>query len=511
MRKVTFLIVMIFAFFGCKEDDEPQISQNSVQFSFNTKDVPNSNGRTASEEPFSIVISIEADNGESIKDEEVFNLTKIGDNYLVDPILLDFGNYHLTKFLILNENSEVILATPIEGSILASLVDRPLPVSFEIAPDEITETTLEVIDTSGVDPEDLGYTSISFNIIPTMDILVSVFEANDDQTHFEFVEASLQVSSTDGVLFTQPLGDSINVVKVRTDLGSLTFTASTIDGRSKTIIVTSDSLEIYRTTPLDFIILSGSAFPKGLFTLISDDIAGLNTTTGEATTTLEITDFASTESQTGMTFHKADNAFYLIQNNTNNPSLVKIGADGVYSEIGQITYNGNQIALAEALAYDDQSKLLYVSVSLNGSRDQGDFWSESLMTIDTETAETTYVTEISTTAQTRFEADIDDMTISNGIIYMTDNAPPSADFTMVHSLEIASINEGGISDLNLILNTPNLVGARIAVTGETIYLTSERSLYKLDSDTPPNINFVGTTHDISDYDGETIVGVTFID
>lgn len=257
--------------------------------------------------------------------------------------------------------------------------------------------------------------------------------------------------------------------------------------------------------------MSGSAFPKGLFTLISDDIAGLNTTTGEATTTLEITDFASTESQTGMTFHKADNAFYLIQNNTNNPSLVKIGADGVYSEIGQITYNGNQIALAEALAYDDQSKLLYVSVSLNGSRDQGDFWSESLMTIDTETAETTYVTEISTTAQTRFEADIDDMTISNGIIYMTDNAPPSADFTMVHSLEIASINEGGISDLNLILNTPNLVGARIAVTGETIYLTSERSLYKLDSDTPPNINFVGTTHDISDYDGETIVGVTFID
>ncbi len=44
-----------------------------------------------------------------------------------------------------------------------------------------------------------------------------------------------------------------------------------------------------------------------------------------------------------------------------------------------------------------------------------------------------------------------------------------------------------------------------------IYLTSEKSLYKLDMGLPTSLDFVGTTHDATEFGGENIRGVTYID
>ena len=93
-------------------------------------------------------------------------------------------------------------------------MDQPLPLSFTISADEVTELSVEVIEKNSIDPEDLGYASISFDIIPTIDILVSTF-ANLSGGTYGLTESLLTVKGDGDSLFSQSLGDSINVVKLR--------------------------------------------------------------------------------------------------------------------------------------------------------------------------------------------------------------------------------------------------------------------------------------------------------
>lgn len=245
----------IFLFlFSCKED-EP--TQKKLQISFNES--ANENSRVLAENAAYVILSIENSSGAKVLTDDEFRVTE---SNLLEPILLEIGEYSITKFLVFNDADEVIYATPLKGSSLANLVTNPLPIEITVTSDAVTEVNLEVIQTESLDPEDLGYTSNSFSVVPIISILVSVFEENDDQSAHDFTEADLTIFSDGDSVRTILLGDSINIVKLRSDAEEVALQFKH-DGRSQIFSFTIDSLNYYRTTPLD-VIFNKSSLEEGL-------------------------------------------------------------------------------------------------------------------------------------------------------------------------------------------------------------------------------------------------------
>jgi hypothetical protein len=163
---------------------------------------------------------------------------------------------------VLNNNDDIIYATPLEGSMLERFVVDALPIEVSIQPDEVSNVEVEVISTRGVDPESLGYSSLTFDIVPISEILVSVFVASNDG--FQFSEAEVAVTSDGDFLNTFPLGDSINVLWLPTDANEHRLEFAVDGFENKTIILDSDTLGYYRTTPLEVLFGSLTDLESGL-------------------------------------------------------------------------------------------------------------------------------------------------------------------------------------------------------------------------------------------------------
>ncbi len=242
---LSILSVLLLSRCGQKETES-----GLVEFSFDKSQ--NTSARTTEETITKIVISVETMDGDVFADNHEINISAFGTGYVSDPFLLTIGEYKITKFLVLNESDEIVYATPKEGSALAGLVSHPLPISFQVIPDQITKVGLEVIETASHDPEDLGYSTFSFNIIPTQEILISVmnhFGSGD----YAFTNSELTTYFDGDSAFTIALGDSINVVKVRTDVAELLLKFTSESGSTKEILLGADTLDYYRRVPLTVI------------------------------------------------------------------------------------------------------------------------------------------------------------------------------------------------------------------------------------------------------------------
>ncbi len=239
----------LFLFSSCEENPtEPQ--KNEVTFSFETSS--NTHSRESLPEAASIILSLEDDNGSPVVTDKKIPLNSISDNYASSPLLLEIGDYSVTKFLVLDESDNIVYGTPKEGSLLASFVDNPLPVYFEISADKVSNITLDVIETSYSDIEDLGYTSLSFGVNPTVNILISVFEPNASEDGYQFTGANLSLFTGGDSIYSRSLGDSINIVKIPTGNGAVELRISK-ESDIHIFQLNADTLNYFRTHPLSVI------------------------------------------------------------------------------------------------------------------------------------------------------------------------------------------------------------------------------------------------------------------
>jgi hypothetical protein len=167
----------------------------------------------AIEDAHSLIVSIEDSEGGVVYDRKNILLYKMGEGFISEPLALEVGEYRLTEFLVLDDQGQVIFATPIEGSEKAYLVDDPLPIEFIVSKDEVTTVIPEVLDTEGAIPEDFGYSGFSFEVVETFVFLVSVFVVAE--TGMELTEAELTVRSGVEVLYSGSLGAKTNAIEVR--------------------------------------------------------------------------------------------------------------------------------------------------------------------------------------------------------------------------------------------------------------------------------------------------------
>lgn len=194
LLRTSFTLSLIALMVSCNKDDAHTIQVTSqVAFGYTATDHP-SGKILSSGNPSKVRISIANTNEDLIYNESILDLFSFGDGYVSESIELPLGEYELTLFQILNEEEEVIMASPLEGSEKAEEVVHPLPIQFEVSDQETTKVTPEVlIIQNDESPALFGYVQFDFELINTFSIdlsIVSDWDSTAVQTAIQFIAYS---------------------------------------------------------------------------------------------------------------------------------------------------------------------------------------------------------------------------------------------------------------------------------------------------------------------------------
>lgn len=226
---VLLLILVAGGFHSCEKNPPVNDEKGSLELFLSMGDLGESLLKSGDPDSLNLtqylalLTVIDADSVPVLEDE-LLPLYKFGDGFFSEKIKLTVGHYQLIKFLIINPDGEVIYAAPIEGSPKAYLVKDPLPVGFEILPDETTRLQPEVLPVLGQPPSEFGYSSFGFSIIKPLPFYIAVMIDNPMiMAPVLLTEAVLEVYHPDGWNHTFKLEPQVNKVVIRGGAASYIF------------------------------------------------------------------------------------------------------------------------------------------------------------------------------------------------------------------------------------------------------------------------------------------------
>ncbi len=206
LASLSLLLFIIAILTSCEKAHENKTG--SVSFTFNNLD----NLKSAGEALDFIVVSLSDKNGDVVYEQLKLDLLQFDDNYITKPVYLEPGTYSLDLFFV-GYGQQVKFATPLAGSAMAYLVDNPLPFTFNINEDDVTNVVPQVIKVTSENSDAFGYVTFSFDIISTFKINVAGFTYDSSLNNFNLSAFNLAVYG-DGVI----LLDSIMSAKTNTVL-----------------------------------------------------------------------------------------------------------------------------------------------------------------------------------------------------------------------------------------------------------------------------------------------------
>lgn len=251
MKPLKQLLIILLAsvfFQACNEDSSEESSNGQVKFTFGNISNSSESGRISADNPFAVLLTISDQQGNVILEKERLEVAKFGEGYVSSPLTLQAGNYLLTEFLVVNDQSEVIYAAPIEGTILATLVSNPLPLSFEVGSNEVSDVSVQVISTEGFEAADFGYAVFNFDLIEINHIMVGAL-LQDENGAYQMIPAELNVFANNSFLYSINLPDSIISITINSSVSQILLQFN-YQNMQEEILVTGDSLEIYQNEPL---------------------------------------------------------------------------------------------------------------------------------------------------------------------------------------------------------------------------------------------------------------------
>lgn len=241
-----------------KEPDQDRNGTGEVQFSFmTTQDIKKSVEVLKDAEITSVshvLISIEDNTGNQLYSMEKLELYNFDGVYISEPISLATGDYTLVEFLLLDDEDNVVYATPVSSSSLAYLVTQPLPISFTIEHDNVTNLKPEVLDVHGYEPEDFGYTTFGFSFVPTFDFLFGVFVYNADIENFELTDAQISISMNGTIILKSGIKAITNTIVLRDEDVDYELEISKAGYQTYVSTFTIDSLKAHEHDPLEVIL-----------------------------------------------------------------------------------------------------------------------------------------------------------------------------------------------------------------------------------------------------------------
>jgi Concanavalin A-like lectin/glucanases superfamily len=211
-RFQLLLLALTLIATSCIENENPATESGSVQFSIGQ--LASENARVQNEAS-AVLITVKRSDGSLAYNRQKLTLYTFGSEFISEPVSFLTGNYQLTEFFVLNENDEVIYAAPLEGSELAYLVEKPLPIDFTISKDETIKVIPEVLEVETHTPADFGYATFAFNVVPTFTFSVAVFTYSEQTDNFELTASHISVTGDESSVYANELGAVTNHLRVR--------------------------------------------------------------------------------------------------------------------------------------------------------------------------------------------------------------------------------------------------------------------------------------------------------
>ena len=172
IRLIPSILVLsgIIGLSSCEKKNTNDLDKGKLEISLNLPDkISSSESGTKADSSgivtFHLMISIADIEGNEVICDSLIPLFTFGTDFVSEILELRTGGYKLTKFMVINPSGEVVFAAPVEGAPLAYLVNRPLPLTFNIYSDQVTRIIPEVLAIEDQTPDQFGYANFGMQII----------------------------------------------------------------------------------------------------------------------------------------------------------------------------------------------------------------------------------------------------------------------------------------------------------------------------------------------------------
>ena len=224
--------VILFTFQRC--DEEVVLPLQDVQFSFSAADL--TGGRTGEFQlpaGAHLLISVATRDGRSVFSFKEVKIYNFNGEYITQPLALHPGSYQITDFLVVDDASQVIFATPKQHSEMSRLVANSLPYTFQVARNKVSEVSMKVVDIRNQKPHVVGYVSFSFDLIFPWKL--AVFIPKDGGR--TLTSATVIIEDANGIIQQFNVGAKVNLLSFKGD-----------PTREYTLRIIKEGYEIFRKT-----------------------------------------------------------------------------------------------------------------------------------------------------------------------------------------------------------------------------------------------------------------------
>lgn len=222
------LFVPFCIFLSSCENKSAENGTGTAEFSIGSMDQQNlsKSGYTDSTlaVSFQILISVEDMEGKSVFTDKLIPLYTFGTGFVSEKVEIKAGEFKLTKFMVINPSGAVIYAAPLAGSPLAYLSTKPLPMNFNIFPDQVTSVLPEVLAVGDQTPDKFGYATFGVQVIKPVDFwAMCVLDPGILMPPVTITTARLTVYAPDGWHYTFKLEAAVNHLIIRGGYESYTL------------------------------------------------------------------------------------------------------------------------------------------------------------------------------------------------------------------------------------------------------------------------------------------------
>jgi len=167
---IILALIGVIVFSSCEKKNPDNSGRGKLVISLSLPDETSSSKSGVSTDSSGVVsyhlmISIEDMEGNNVMSDSLIPLYTFGTDFISEKVELNTGGYKLLKFMVINPSGKVIFAAPVGGAPLAYLVNKPLPLTFNIYPGQITRIIPEVLAVGDHTPDQFGYANFGMQII----------------------------------------------------------------------------------------------------------------------------------------------------------------------------------------------------------------------------------------------------------------------------------------------------------------------------------------------------------
>jgi hypothetical protein len=209
MKNYRILIILIAAAFLLMQCAEENTPEEKIIYSFQVESEQISGGRASSlDDVTAALVTLTDNDGNIVFSKKQIQIYQLGGSFVTEGIPLKPAAYYVTEFMLIDDNQDVLYATPLKYSVLAKYVSRPLPVRFVVSKNAVKNIGLQVLSAEAKQPVDFGYAAFVIKLMLSFQVSSQLVVNNVAS----FTNAELTLSMDGITILTKPLAAKVNTI-----------------------------------------------------------------------------------------------------------------------------------------------------------------------------------------------------------------------------------------------------------------------------------------------------------